>query len=427
MINTAMKFTSGWLGSPSTVSSGSNGGRAGPKAPHHSRAGYGVKIPRSLETGLPRTAATHLVRGAAEKVGGKKILIRHVGNMGDMVFFIPPVLETLKKKYPDSHITLVTAWGFKSRRRRIRNWKLEKADVWGWRNQGGFCIHLMLTNPHVDQLIHWHDTKLSLGGSICQENGYHIPTWSAAYYESQKQSGHYNEVHELDFGLRHSDNPIERMYQALGMPDERFSHYKLYFSAPDRAVADQIMSQFPHPRIVLLESLEGTTTRGWDPPKAKKLEKEISRIYGVNPIWFGAHHARYYQGRPVSLRENIASLALCDVGIGVISGPLHFAAAAGLPTITLFGDQRIERAAPAYFLNRYIDDPAKKHRTILGPTGPHIKLLKGDTTFVNLTPAEARQQNFIDWMNPGCQATKNCLAVISVDEVLSVLKDIVAP
>jgi hypothetical protein len=94
---------------------------------------------------------------------GKRFLIRHLGNMGDLVFFIPPVLETLKKKYPDCHITFVTAWGYKQ-----KGWKLTLAETnkkrrvarkaeWGQRNQGGFSIALMMTNPAPSH--DWH--KLS--------------------------------------------------------------------------------------------------------------------------------------------------------------------------------------------------------------------------------------------------------------------------
>ncbi len=362
----------------------------------------------------------------------KAFLVRHLGNMGDMIFFIPPVLETLKKRYPDCHITFVTAWGFK-----IRNWKLEirnengqlqprlaKKDRWGERNQGGFCIELMMENPHIDQLVHWHDTKLSIDGSLCQEEGKSFPTWSKAYYEEQKRSGKYDAVYELDFGIKTEDNPIQRMYEAIGFPEEIFSDYKLYLTDRDKKVAASVMENYPRPRIVLLEGIEGTTTRGWDPAKVKKLEAEITRTFGVSPILFGGRHQHFYEGRPLTLRENIATLLYGDVGIGVMSGPVHFAAAVGLPTITLYGDQPLHRAAPAYFLNEYISDSTKKHRTILGPTRSPMKFLKEGTTKLNLTPAEWKSQGYRNWNEPGRQATKSCMAVITVDEVMTVLSHV---
>ena len=353
----------------------------------------------------------------------KRFLIKHVGNMGDMTFFIPPVLETLKRRYPDCHITYVTAWGFKEEVRPFGLPWLPRKTRWGKRNQSGFCISLAMTNPHIDELVHWHDTKTSLFKDICIEDGRAFVTWSRAYYEEQKKSGAYDAVYELDLGINMTDDPLKKIYESMGLSDETNTHYKLYFTDADKEVARQVIDAFPSPRIVLLEGIEGTTTRGWDPNKIPLLERAIKKEYGVSPIWFGGKYERYFEGRPLTLRENIATLLYCDVGIGVLSGPLHFAAAAGLPTITLYGDHPIHRAAPSYFLNPYVQDEHKKHRTILAPTGPELKLLKDDAPFVSQTPQEAATQGYTSWQSPGRQSTKSCLAVITADEVMTVLKD----
>jgi hypothetical protein len=344
----------------------------------------------------------------------KKFLIRHVGNMGDLVFFVPPILETIKKKYPESHITFVTAWGFK-----------DKYGVWGKRNQGGFSISLMMTNPHIDTLVHFHDNVTDLNGALCREGGVSFPTWSRQYYEKQKSSQSYDAVWELDIGILQDENPMKHLYDHVGMPEETNTNYKLYLTEKDLEVAASVMENFPKPRIILLESIEGRTTRGWDPNKLPLLEKHIEKEYGHPPIWFGAKFPHDYEGRPLTLRENIATLTYCDVAIGVLSGPLHFAASVGLPTITLMCDQPLYRAAPSYFLNTYIKDTSKQHATLVGPTGPVYGFLKEGSTKINLTPEEWRTQEYIDWNNPGRQSTKSCLAVITVDEIMTVLQDIV--
>lgn len=352
----------------------------------------------------------------------KKFLVRHVGNMGDMVFLIPPALEMLKKKHPGCHITFVTAWGFKKRKRVFPY--ISKKDIWGERNQSGFCISLMMTNPHVDQLVHFSTHDLSLEGDICKEEGVSFPTWSQEYYESQKNSGSYDEVFELDVGLSHHENPLDRIYSIVGLEGETFSNYKIYLSKSDLQVAAEVMKDAPSPRIVLLESLAGITTRNWDPEKATELESEIVKTYNVPARWFGGGFVPRYNGRPLTLRENIATLTYCDIGIGVLSGPLHFAAAVGLPTITLYGDHTIERTAPAYFLNPYISDPAKQHRTLLAPTDySNITLLKDDSTLTQLTSTEIARQNYQNWQEPGLQSKKSSLAVVTVEEVMSVLTD----
>lgn len=344
----------------------------------------------------------------------EKFLVKHVGNMGDMVFIIPPVLETLKKRYPGCHITFVTTWGFK-----------DKQGRWGKRNQDGFSIALLMTNPHIDQLIHWDEKRLSLEGMICYEDGKNFPTWNRAYFNEQKDSGGYDGVWELDFGLDSAGNPLEQMYKAIGLPEETFSNYQLYFTEQDRAVAEFVMKNAPQPRIVLLEGLEGATTRGWDPGKIPPLAAAITKKYGGVPIWFGGKYVSQYHGRQLTLRENIATLLFCDVAIGVLAGPLHFAAAVGMPTLTLYADQPLHRAAPGYFLNPYIKDAKKKHRTLIGPAGQPYLFLKNDQPAAALTGAEIQRQEHRGWLQPGKQSTKTGLATIAVEEVMVVLADMV--
>lgn len=350
----------------------------------------------------------------------KKFLIRHLGNMGDMVFFVPPLLETLKRKYPDCETTLVTAWGYKTRKLKFFPPRWE--DFWGEKNQGGFSIHLLITNPHIDQLIHFHETKTSLEGKICDEDGQKIPTWARQYYESQKESGAYTDVLELDFGLTYKDNPILEVFKKAGIANDYFSNYKIYLSQSDKDKAAEVAKHWPTPRIVLLEGLEGTSTRGWDPKKVQELEREIYKEYKVKPIWFGSKFIPKHDDQPLSLRENIATLTHCDVAIGVMSGPMHFAAAVGLPTITLYADQPLHRAAPAYFMNRYRGDSKKPHKTILGPSTKPLQFLKNNEPSSNLTPHEKAIQNSQNWQNPGKQSTKTGLAAITIAEVMEVLR-----
>lgn len=354
----------------------------------------------------------------------KKILLKHVGNMGDLVFFTLPVLEILKRVYPDSHITFITAWGLKERRRSLLP-PFKKYDFWGNRNFSGYCISLLAANPQIDELVHWHDTALSLTADICHEEGERYKTWNKAYYESQKESGMYDLVSELDMGVGHTENPLTRMYHAVGLPQETYSNYKINLTPHDLLVAKEVTKSWPKPSIILIEGLAGKTTRGWDGAKVSHLETAITEKFGHKPIWFGGSNIPTYEGRQLTLRENIATLTYADVAIGVLSGPLHFAAAVGLPTITLYADHPLHRAAPAYFLNQYISDEKKKHRTLLGPSRNSDQFLKHDNPSQNLTPQEIAVQGHESWLNPGKQSTKTPLATLTVDEVMLVLQDIV--
>lgn len=361
-------------------------------------------------------SATRLEGAVAKIQTRKRFLVRHLGNMGDFIFLVPPVLVALKKHHPGCQLTVVTAWGFKDRRGR-----------WGKRAQDGANISLAMNDPNIDTLVHWHDTALALDGGICDEAGRNIPTWNREYYDMQKASGAYAGVYELDFGIKPEANPLTEIYKMLDLPNEDFSEYRIYLSATDLEVARAVMARAPHPRIALLESLAGTTTRNWDPGKAAALEKAIFEHFKVKPYWFGAQYVPEYLGRRLTLRENIATLALADVAVGVLSGPLHFAAAVGVPTLTLNCDQPLHRAIPAYFLNRYITDANKKHRTLLGPSSANSEQLKNTHVPATLTLAEQKQQHYRGWQDPGRQATKSCLAVITVDEIITALADMLGP
>lgn len=362
----------------------------------------------------------------------KRFLIRHVGNMGDMVFFIPPVLETLKKKYAGCHITFVTAWGYKQKPawNKMSFKELfttaitrQRPGHWGNRNQAGFSIALMMTNPHIDQLIHWHDTRLDVESTTCCEEGHCFPTWNKDYYEKQKKSGGYDAVWELDFGLTQVCDPINEMYKTIGLPQETYSNYQLYLTEEDKEIAATVMKDKPRPRIILLESLVAENTRGWDKDKIPALVQAIKERWGVDPIWFGGKYIPQHNGRALTLRQNIATMLFADVALGVLSGPLHFAAAVGLPTLTLFADQPLHRAAPAYFLNEYITNPKKYHRTLVGPSPETVTFLKGDKAPDVLSPHEKKLQRYKGWQSPGRQATKSALAPITVDEIMLTLHD----
>lgn len=333
--------------------------------------------------------------------------------MGDMVLIVPAVLAALKKKHPNSHITFITSWGYKDNQGR-----------WGNRNQSGHSLHLLMTNPNIDELIHWHDTRLSLEKKICHEDGESFPTWSKDYYESQVKSQSFDQVIELDFGLAINDNPLQRAFELAKVDKLSSTFHQIYLTDKDKEVAKFVIDKFPKPRIVFTDSLNGIATRNWDPDKIKPLEQAIQDKYHIEPIWFGTKTPLYH-GRPLTLRENIATLTYCNICIGVLSGPIHFAAAIGLPTLTLFCDHPLHRAAPAYFLNPYIKDERKKHRTLLGPNGSKMQILKPTQPYPCLTPAQVKKQGFKHWTKPGRQPTKSCLSVLTVDEIMRVLSDMI--
>lgn len=336
----------------------------------------------------------------------ERLLLKHVGNLGDHLFLVGALLEGIARRRPDAEVTLVTAWGYKDRRGR-----------WGKRNQDGYCIALMKENPHVNQLVHWSDAELSLEGRICAEEGRHFPTWNRAHFERIRAD--YHTAVELEFGLSVEENPLERIAAAAGLVDTRLGPYPFYATDADRAVGHTVAERFPHPRVVLLEGLAGPTMRSWDPAKVRVLEGALTRALGTPPLWWGAAHTPLHRGRRLTLRENIAFLGKQDLAIGVMGAPMHLAAAAGVQTICLFGGQSFNRVAPGYFINPFVSDPTRHHLTIFGPTCDEPCLLKREIPCRNLHGEDRIMTGFQSWQEPGRQNDKSCVATIPVASVLA--------
>ncbi len=338
-----------------------------------------------------------------------KVLLKHVGNLGDHLFLVGALLEGLARVWPDAEVALVAAWGYKDRRGRF-----------GKRNQGGYCIALMKENPHVDHLIHWSDRDVSLDGRICVEEGTSYPTWNRAAFEARRHE--YDIAVELEFGLNTEEQPLERLASAVGLHDVQISAYSFYGTRRDWEIGKAVAAEFPRPRVALLEHLDGSSMRSWDPDKVEQLEERFLTELGIRPIWWGADFMPLYRGRPLTLRENIAFLGHCDLAIGVLGAPLHFAAAAGVQTICLYGAQPLGRAAPARFLNPAMPDPARHHVTIFGPTCDEPCLLKREIPCKNLTGEDRARTGFRSWQKPGRQRDKSCVAVIPVETVFAAAK-----
>lgn len=340
----------------------------------------------------------------------RRVLLKHVGNMGDHFFLVGGLLEGMARAWPTAEVTLVAAWGYKDAHGR-----------WGKRNQDGYCISLMKENPHIHRLVHWSDGLSSLDARVCLEEGQRFPTWSRGVFNQERRA--YDRVTELEFGLGCEDNPLERMAAAVGLPHVSLGPYPFYGTTEDWAVGAAVASRYPHPRVALLEGLSSVTMRGWDPTKSCLLEKRLAAALGTTPIWWGAPFTPLYRGRRLTLRENIAFLGHCDLALGVLGAPLHFAAAAGTQTICLYGAQSYARAAPGFSWNATMRDAARHHVTIFGPTCDAPCLLKRELPCKNLVGDARLNTGFEDWRNPGRQPDKSCVAVIPVETVLAAALD----
>lgn len=345
-----------------------------------------------------------------------RILIKHVGGMGDFVILVPPLIAIMRERYPGARIAVLTAWSLTY----VKRWRLggrfgvrrPRVRLYGDRAQGGYCISLINAHPDVHEVIHWHDERSAPEGGICTEDGRSIPTWNRRDFEARSLG--YDLVLDVDaVGLGYEGNPIDRVLVAHGQAPSGFTDYRLPLSDADHAKVAPFVATLPRPTILIAEGIEKREFRGWDPTKLDALRRELRSRYGTEPIAWGASPLPGVTV-PLSLREQAAFAAACDLSVGVLSGPQHLAAAVGTPTVTLYGMHRPERAEIACHLNPYIGDPTRRHRTVAYPgcqyCGPKPS---------KPCPVAPPNPSWVDWQQPGEQRIKSCIAMISLEAVLS--------
>jgi len=336
-----------------------------------------------------------------------RILIKHVGALGDSIFFLPPIIHTYRKKYPQAQITLLIAWGPR-----------DKEGCFHSRGFDGFTLNLMMTNPEIDELAHYSDRKQSLRKEICIEEGVRFATWNKTILEKKKKE--YDLFFEADLGVPHIDDPLQFLYKKYHLKSD-FTNYKIYTTQSDKLIVDQIIKNYSCPRILICEGIEAETMRGWSREQTEELIKKIKKELGVSPVWFGSKNILDYFGKKINIRQSAEFASRFDIAIGVLSATMHICAGVGVQTITLYGGMPKKRGAPEYFLNKYIKDQNKRHVTIMAPECDTHCFLKKENGPCVLSPNNSLWQS---WQKPGNQKIKNCLVKISVEDVFRILKNI---
>ena len=128
---------------------------------------------------------------------------------------------------------------------------------------------------------------------------------------------------------------------------------------PERAYADACMRQFgsPDPRPVLVNPAAAKTPRAWSSERFRRLAEAVANGPAGAPVLVH-HHAPFeppagWPAHPAvqllagaTLVELAAVMARCRLYVGNDSGPLHIAAALGLPTVGIYGPSTPDRTSP---------------------------------------------------------------------------------
>ncbi|MCL5029021.1 MAG: hypothetical protein M1480_08385 [Bacteroidetes bacterium] len=358
-----------------------------------------------------------------------RVLIKHVGGIGDFIFFVPPIVESLKNKYPLASVDVLTTCSINRtvKIKLISKWPFvgrRYVRIWGepQSSRSGYCVDLIVANPFVDNVINFHSNKVDLDGRFLSTYCYDrcIKTWNLKYLNKVVSKNIYDKFLDIDsVQLNRFSNPLRILFSKLGEGDIYYSNYKTYTTEGDKRKIDGIIKKYPQPRILFCEGVDSLAMRSWTSEKVAALTQMIKEKYSVDPIWFGKRDIPIIDGRPLTLREHAEFARRCDVAIGNANGPFHLAASVGVTTILLLSLLSVERVAPEYHLNPYINNSNLLHVT--------VHALECDK-HCDLKPKEPCDQfgSIIEqgWNSsddPGRQSTKSCGAAIRVETVYETL------
>jgi ADP-heptose:LPS heptosyltransferase len=138
-------------------------------------------------------------------------------------------------------------------------------------------------------------------------------------------------------------------------PDHR--RLEMFLTDEDRAEADGVVPRRSGEVLVALHPFGSKANKRWPAPNAKAFSSIISGL-GYSPVIIGgraeaaaaaeiaaASGAAAAAGR-LSIRGSAALIERSVVVVSTDSGPMHMAQALGVPTVALFGPDRLEVSGP---------------------------------------------------------------------------------
>lgn len=304
----------------------------------------------------------------------RRILVIRFHMIGD-VFLTGPLMQILRRKFPDCNLTLMT---------------------------DGPAAELMEGHPALDEVIvynsyfgaqkltlrditrHWtmfrlvtskeFDLVINLQPGIRGEN---VSRWSYAqtrvgYERHGLRDSTYTVTVPEDWKPPYRAAHMLNTLRAIGI-DEPVELPKIGLSKENREVVLSHIGADPRP-IVVLHPGRQNTNKAWVFDRFSELGRELISRYGVRLAFIGAASEKAQTEEIISgiggpclslagelnLKEVGALIEVSRLFIGVDSCPLHIASAVGTPTVCLFGPSE----------PRIWNPPGEKHVVIRKQIGP---------------------------------------------------------
>lgn len=273
-----------------------------------------------------------------------RIVIRHDHNLGDVILSQGLLPERIKREvYPNAHITFVTSRS---------NWRRPGSDSTGW------SLDVLKHNPWIDQ--------------IADADSFGQNSWMTGFDRAYRIDGSGDVTeHVADYHAMHVELPPGR------------TDFRLYLSDADRELARRVVDQIVAgrkgpggggPLLAVNMALAADRARGWGADKTLELCRRLEAELGATVVWmgwtdFGPYTRLMTPGgtkhadapRPLSVREQAAVMAACDLHITCQGGGANMSAGVGCQTIALTGLHPARREGVAFMCNRSIADPSRRH------------------------------------------------------------------
>lgn len=300
-------------------------------------------------------------------ISPKRILIVRLWAMGEALLVLPMV-EALRKRYPDAKIDVLATK------------RVEKVF-----ENIPFINNILLFGPKCLGRFHSYDL-------IVDTEPYLNISALSGWYLGKYRIGFSHGVRSLTYSkrIRFNDQQHEvftfmDLVRPLGVLAHPEKLVALHVSSTADAAIKKMLGKCPRPWIGVCATAAESASylRRW--PYFVEAGKELVQKTRGTLIFVGtkedrafvetithqlpAHHAFNAAGK-TSFEELIALVSSCDVFISNDTGPMHLAAAQGIPTLGLFGPNLPIRFAPF----------GKKNSTLFHkiPCSPCINVHKGE-------------------------------------------------
>jgi heptosyltransferase-2 len=317
----------------------------------------------------------------SEAKTGRRVLVRGTNWLGDAVMTTPALMR-LRKKFPDAHITLLTP-------EKLRDlWLAHPAvnkiispapgenvfSVGRKLRAGNFDLALVLPNSPRSALEVWlAGIPQRIGGARPWRNFFlthAVPAWGEAV-KMRKRS--VDEIKVLIRGTGFQPGPPLTAHQiheylhlvaALGANPEPLPPQLVVTPAEIEAVRKKFgLNEIERPLFGLNPGAEYGPAKRWPMEKFIAAAREIQKQTNCTWLVFGGQADAAIADRiesaipsppsailnlagKTSLRELMALLKICRVLLTNDSGPMHVAAALGIPVVVPFGSTSPELTGP---------------------------------------------------------------------------------